>query len=57
MQTRSLEIFWARARGITLTPDDPFRLMIWSFDRMEDSPTAREFDEPGARNRTHDRAG
>ncbi len=38
MQTRSLEILWARARGITLTPDDPFRLMIWSFDRMEDSP-------------------
>ncbi len=36
MQTRDAEIFWARARGITLTPEDPFALMVWSFDRVED---------------------
>jgi len=36
MQTAGKEIFWARARGITLTPEDPFKLMIWSFDRVED---------------------
>lgn len=33
MQTSAKEIFLARARGVTLTPDDPFRLMIWSFER------------------------
>ena len=38
MQTHTHELFWARARGTTLTPDDPFRLMIWNFDRIEDSP-------------------
>ena len=35
MQTNKGEIFWARARGTTLTPDDPFALMIWSFDRID----------------------
>ncbi|MGX0905002.1 LuxR family transcriptional regulator [Roseovarius sp. EC-HK134] len=36
MQTAKKELFWARARGITLTPEDPFKLMIWSFDRIQD---------------------
>ncbi|MFX0540868.1 LuxR C-terminal-related transcriptional regulator [Roseovarius sp. S4756] len=36
MQTRDGEVFWARARGITLSPEDPFALMIWSFDRVEE---------------------
>jgi PAS domain S-box-containing protein len=41
MQARSGEVFWARATGVTLTPDDPFNLMIWSFERLIDaSPTA-----------------
>ncbi|KAA8607675.1 LuxR family transcriptional regulator [Salipiger aestuarii] len=35
MQTRDGQVFWARARGITLSPEDPFALMIWSFDRIE----------------------
>lgn len=38
MQHRNREIFWARARGITLTSDDPFDLMIWSFERIADNP-------------------
>lgn len=41
MQAKSGEVFWARATGITLTPRDPFNLMIWSFERLIDaSPTA-----------------
>lgn len=35
MQTRNGQIFWARARGVTLSPEDPFALMIWSFDRLD----------------------
>lgn len=34
MQHRSGEIFWARARGVTLTPHQPFELMIWYFERI-----------------------
>jgi|SRR5690625_658386 len=34
MQHKNKEIFWARARGVTLTPEAPFRLMIWSFERI-----------------------
>src|SRR5690606_37484782 len=32
MQHRSGEIFWVRARGVTLTPDAPFEFMIWNFE-------------------------
>ncbi|WP_222948284.1 LuxR C-terminal-related transcriptional regulator [Thauera sedimentorum] len=48
MQNRSGEVFWARAQGVTLTPRDPFDLMVWSFARLDaplrstDSLTARE---------------
>ncbi|MBV6287695.1 LuxR C-terminal-related transcriptional regulator [Pseudomonas aegrilactucae] len=35
MQHRSGEVFWARANGYTLTPDDPFQLMVWHFERMD----------------------
>lgn len=41
MQTSKQEVFWARARGVTLTPNDPFKLMIWSFDRSEDKKQFR----------------
>ncbi len=34
MQHHNGEIFWARARGITLTPQDPYEYMIWNFDRI-----------------------
>ena len=48
MQTYDNEIFWARAKGITLSPEDPFSIMIWSFEKIGDKPyrsvklTARE---------------
>lgn len=35
MQTRGGDIFWASARGRTLTPEAPFDLMVWSFDRLD----------------------
>ncbi len=38
MQHRNGEIFWARARGITLTPQNPFALMIWNFERIQYRP-------------------
>ncbi|MEC7762085.1 MAG: PAS and helix-turn-helix domain-containing protein [Pseudomonadota bacterium] len=38
MQTSRAEVFLARARGTTMTPDDPFALMIWTFDRVEGRP-------------------
>jgi len=39
MQHKSGQIFWARARGVTLTPDQPFKLMVWSFDRIRHNET------------------
>lgn len=39
MQHEDGQIFWARARGITLTPEQPFKLMIWSFDRIRHNET------------------
>ncbi|MBF6618346.1 LuxR family transcriptional regulator [Pollutimonas thiosulfatoxidans] len=38
MQHRDRQIFWARARGVTLTPTEPFDLMIWSFERIHHNP-------------------
>ncbi|WP_323001700.1 LuxR C-terminal-related transcriptional regulator [Denitromonas sp.] len=35
MQDRNGEVFWARAQGVTLTPRDPFDLMVWSFERLD----------------------
>ncbi|MDN5841946.1 MAG: LuxR C-terminal-related transcriptional regulator [Alcaligenaceae bacterium] len=39
MQHYSGEIFWAHARGITLTPQDPFSLMVWNFERIHHRPS------------------
>lgn len=39
MQHRDGHIFWARARGITLTPNRPFKLMVWNFDRIRHNET------------------
>jgi len=33
MQIADGTICWMRARGVTLTPQDPFALTIWSFER------------------------
>ena len=34
MQARDGVIFWARARGVTLTPDQPFALTVWTLERL-----------------------
>ncbi|MEY8800902.1 PAS domain S-box protein [Leisingera sp. XS_AS12] len=39
MQCRSGEVIWTRASGRTLTPTDPFRLMVWTFDHLETRPS------------------
>ena len=36
MQRRDGEIVWMRARGRTLTPADPFRLMVWTFEPLKE---------------------
>jgi len=36
MQRKNGEIFWARSRGVTLSPSFPFQLMIWNFERTHD---------------------
>ena len=39
MRRRDGDLFWCRARGRSLTPDDPFRHGIWSFsDISEERP-------------------
>jgi len=38
MQCRSGEIIWTRARGRTLTPADPFHLMVWTFEHLRARP-------------------
>src|SRR5690606_4549678 len=40
MQRRDGEIIWVRARGRTLTPDDPFRLTVWTLEHLQDRPPA-----------------
>ncbi len=35
MQHQNGEVFWARSQGYTLTPDDPFKLMVWHFERLD----------------------
>jgi len=37
MQHQNHEIFWARSRGVTLTPDDPLALVVWNFERIADA--------------------
>lgn len=34
MQSHDQQVFWARAKGVTLSPEDPFALMIWTFERV-----------------------
>lgn len=38
MQCKSGEIIWTRASGRTLTPDDPFGLMVWTFEPLDSRP-------------------
>lgn len=39
MQHKNGQIFWTRARGVTLTPGQPFKLMVWSLDRIRHNET------------------
>lgn len=36
MKNRREEVFWCRVRGVTLTPEEPFALAVWSFERITD---------------------
>lgn len=38
MQTRSGEVFWAKTRGRTLTPEAPFDLAVWTFIKIDVRP-------------------
>lgn len=33
MQHKSKELFWTHSHGRTLFPEDPFKLMVWHFER------------------------
>lgn len=35
MQHRNGEVFWAQAHGYTLTPEEPFGLVVWHFERLD----------------------
>ena len=35
MQHKNGEIFWTHTHGQTLTPEDPFKLMVWHFERKD----------------------
>ncbi|MEH0296141.1 LuxR C-terminal-related transcriptional regulator [Agrobacterium sp. CCNWLW71] len=36
MKRRDGRIIWMRAKGLTLTPEDPFKLIVWTFEPIED---------------------
>lgn len=38
MRHRSGGVFRVRARGITLTPQDPYAFMIWNFEQVASQP-------------------
>ncbi len=40
MQRRNGEIIWVRARGRTLTPEDPFQLTVWTLEHLQDRAPA-----------------
>lgn len=37
MQHKNKEVFWAKSRGVTLTPKTPFRFIIWHFERAQET--------------------
>ncbi|KPA90296.1 MULTISPECIES: LuxR C-terminal-related transcriptional regulator [Pseudomonas] len=34
LQRKDGEVFWARSQGYTLTPSDPFKLIVWHLERL-----------------------
>lgn len=49
MQRKDGEIIWTRAKGRTLTPDDPFQLMVWAFEHLKDRPSSATILTPKER--------
>ena len=41
MQHKNGELFWTHTHGRTLTPEDPFKLMVWHFERKDQAPTSK----------------
>lgn len=39
MRHQSGEIFWTQTFGRTLTPEDPFKIAIWHFERKNQEPS------------------
>ena len=35
------ELFWTHTHGQTLTPEDPFKLMVWHFERQDQAVTSK----------------
>lgn len=37
MQHANREIFWAKSRGVTMTPNTPLKFIIWHFERAQET--------------------
>jgi PAS domain S-box-containing protein len=42
MQHKNGELFWVHTHGRTLTPEDPFKLMVWHFERKNPHSTSKQ---------------
>ncbi|RKG40867.1 LuxR C-terminal-related transcriptional regulator [Acinetobacter rongchengensis] len=42
MQHRNGELFWTHTHGRTLSPEDPFKLMVWHFERKDQAPSSKQ---------------
>ncbi|OIS90379.1 LuxR family transcriptional regulator [Brucella cytisi] len=49
MQHSSGEIIWMRARGRTMTPQEPFKLMVWTFEKLEEGRNSASLLTPKER--------
>ena len=42
MKHQNNELFWVHTHGRTLTPEDPFKLMVWHFERKDQQPNSEQ---------------
>lgn len=49
MQHSSGEIVWMRARGRTMTPQEPFKFMVWTFEKLEEGRNSASLLTPKER--------
>lgn len=42
MQHKNGDLFWTHTHGQTLTPEDPFKLMVWHFERKDPTPASKQ---------------